>query len=233
MRKVFSVALMASLVCAFGLVQNANAGVTIDVQFRDATVPSGITISPGDAGTGCAFGGYGGGSVATGQCMDVVLRSTFDMIVIATSLTYDSDNGLAVGTLYAWKGPIVAWATSRSGPIPTACATVALSDMTNSIESFGCNVNPPNNPPVVAAGTYRIGTIVWDATGTVAGSETIAAYFRTGEAVGVIINGTPTSLIGSVVMGTHILTIIPEPGTASLLGLGLIGLILAGRRSRA
>jgi hypothetical protein len=33
-------------------------------------------------------------------------------------------------------------------------------------------------------------------------------------------------------VGSHILNIIPEPGTASLMGLGLVGLILAGRRSR-
>ena len=65
MRKMFSVALLATLACVFGL--SANAGVTIDVHFQDASIPSGITIQPGDLGPGCDFGGYAGGSASTGR----------------------------------------------------------------------------------------------------------------------------------------------------------------------
>ena len=235
MRKVFSVALMASLACAFGLVQNAKAGVTIDVLFQDATIASGITIAPGDAGTGCAFGGYAGGSVATGHCMDVILTSTYDMIVAGTSVAYDTDDGLLVGAIYEWKGGPIAW--NRGAPSGYCSPAAGITDTGTSISSFDCLVPPPNLPPNpnLAAGTYRIGTIVWDTSGTAVmanGFETVAAFLTGPDAVGVVINGIGVAWNANVVLGTHILTI-PEPGTVSLLGLGLVGLILAGRRNRA
>jgi threonine dehydrogenase-like Zn-dependent dehydrogenase len=48
--------------------------------------------------------------------------------------------------------------------------------------------------------------------------------------VGAVINGIITNVSATVVQGTH--RIIPEPGTAVLLGLGFVGLTLAARRRR-
>ena len=230
MRKVFSVALMA---LAFGLVQSANAGVTVDVIFQDATSPTGITIAAGDAGAGCAFGGYAGGSAAQGYCMDVVLTSDWEFIGAGTSVSYDSDNGLAIGSMYAWKGAIVGW--SRGNPSAFCAPPGSVIDTGSRIQSFDCIIPPPVPPPSVAAGSYKIGTIVWDTSGTTSGTEVVAAVINDLiNGVQAIINGNSTFLGSSdIVVGTHVLTIIPEPGTASLRGLGLFGLILAGRRSRA
>jgi len=230
MRKVFSVALMAF---AFGIVQSANAGVTIDVVFQDATAPTGITITAGDLGPGCEFGGYAGGSAASGYCMDVVLTTDNDFIGVATSVAYDSDNGLAIGSMYQWKGPIVGW--SRGNPSAFCSPLGDLNDRGNVIETFSCAIPPPPIPPTVAAGTYRMGTIVWDTSGTTSGTEVVAAVINDlFDGFASVINGNQVFMDSSmIVVGTHILTIIPEPGTASLLGLGLIGLIVAGRRSRA
>ena len=224
MRKVFSVALMASLACAFGLVQNANAGITVDVLFQDAGAPSGITISPGDAGPGCTFTGYYGNTVASGYCMDVLIKTTDPLIAINTDVTYDSDNGL--GVLLAAEPAQTATTSKASKCVPFD----GVSDMGTAVGHFDCQVPPPNGPPSVAPGTYKIGTIVWDTSGTTSGIETLTL---TRIIVGAVVNGNIVDVSHLVVAGSHIINIIPEPATASLLGLGLVGLILAGRRSRA
>ena len=229
MRKVFSVALMATLACVFGL--SANAGVTVDVIFQDTGTSALDVPITSPTGTGCAFGGYSGGSVSTGYCMDVILTSTHDMTVVSTSVSYDNTNGLAIASMYEWKGPIVS-----PGRIPTQCVNVGgLVDQGGVIESFDCGISFPNNPPVLAAGTYRVGTIIWDATGGAISSNAISAVINDlFDGVGAVINGNVVFLgSGDIVVNPGSLNIIPEPGTASLLGLGLVGLILAGRRSRA
>ena len=232
MRKVFSVALMATLACVFGLAQSANAGVTIDVVFHDATSPSGISVLPGDPGSpGCTFTGWAGGTVATGRCMDVMLRSTFDIIGMGTSVTYDNTNGLVLAGMYEWRGVGVSF--NKSGTLQKSCTPPAgLTDWGGVIQSFDCIIAPPNAPPTMAPGTYRIGTLVWD-TSAVTASSAIDAYINSLiDGVGVVINGNILNISSTVIVGGHILTIIPEPGTAALMGLGLAGLILAGRRSR-
>jgi hypothetical protein len=78
----------------------------------------------------------------------------------------------------------------------------------------------------MAPGTYRIGTIVWDTLGFTGAFSTVSF---TNVIVGAVINGIITDVSASVVIASHI---IPEPGTAALLGLGLVGLILATRRRR-
>ena len=222
MRKVFSVALLA---CVFGLAQSAMAGVTIDLQFQDVGVPSSLTILPGDtAAPGCSFGGYGGGSIATGRCMDVLVKSTWGLIAINTDVTYDSDNGL--GVLLAAEPSQTATTSKASKCVPFD----GVSDMGTAVGHFDCQVPPPNGPPSVAPGTYKIGTIVWDTSGTTSGIETLTL---TRIIVGAVVNGNIVDVSHLVVAGSHIINIIPEPATASLLGLGLVGLILAGRRSRA
>jgi len=80
---------------------------------------------------------------------------------------------------------------------------------------------------VAATGSYTIGTL----TLTVGAGDTINLNFS-GPAAGILtfdgstsVTITPTNLTG--------ITIIPEPTTAGLLGLGIVGLVLAGRRNRA
>jgi len=74
------------------------------------------------------------------------------------------------------------------------------------------------------AGSYTIGTV----TITVGAGNVISPFMST-------LDGFVTGASFSTVAPDSIIsvTVIPEPTTAALLGLGIVGLVMAGRRSRA
>lgn len=74
-------------------------------------------------------------------------------------------------------------------------------------------------------GTYTVGTVEI----TVSAGQTINPYF--GTLAGFVTNTYFSTLAPNGPLTG--ITIIPEPTTAALLGLGIMGLVLAGRRSRA
>lgn len=80
----------------------------------------------------------------------------------------------------------------------------------------------------INAGTYTVGTITIQA-GASAGSFGVVSFQRAG-----IDDWLDTSGYNVILpsLGTATMNVIPEPGTAGLLGLGLVGLIAVGRRSR-
>jgi len=230
-------ALLVSLVCVAGLAasvaQDTRAGVTIDVVFLDATSPSGITIDAGDAGPGgCGpCGAYYCYVSSPGYCMDVILTTTDSIVGMSVSVTYDGDNGLALDSMAEWVGVGVSF--NKVGTLQKACAPAGgLADNGGILQSFDCIIPEPNVPPMMDPGTYHIGTIIWDTSATTPGTEMIQAVLAGGDAVTAAINGNVVDVSASVVLGSHMLTIIPEPGTAALLGLGFVGLFLAARRRR-
>jgi hypothetical protein len=111
----------------------------------------------------------------------------------------------------------------------------------NNFESAGLLQNLPANGLAYSVGTftatapvrYRVGQAFFvvnaganDGTGNI-----FSGIFAPGDKF-IIGDGSGTILPASdLVLGTATV-VIPEPGTVSLLGLGLVGLILAGRRSR-
>jgi hypothetical protein len=148
------------------------------------------------------------GSNAPGtNTYDIVLSFTTGEAVAGFAVSTTTD-GTYTGAFT--ESTPVAFSIPLPGPGPIAVGTGIRGSWGAS--SFGPQVG----------GTFTIGTIEI----TVGAGNTIDPFFTLADGV-VTTSGTSiaTTLTG--------VTIIPEPTTASLLGLGIAGLVLAGRRRRA
>jgi hypothetical protein len=222
---MLSAALMMAL-ATVGFTRGASAGVTIDLVWRD-TSTAGLTITAGDAGATCTLTGANGG-VVPGRCMDVYMILTGDTLTgFGVSVAYPPVIGLTMNDGWQWFGTTFVdpqtGKTATFAPVTSHAMTAGggvVTDM-NGI------VAPPNGPPSLPPGTYKIGTIVWDASGVSAGSHILSAFLTLSDGFA---NGAHVLI--TPILHNAVLDVIPEPGTASLLGLGLVGLIVAGRRGR-
>jgi hypothetical protein len=237
MRKSCALVLLVLFSWIGGLGQDAQAGVTIDVYFVDTTIPSGITVLPGDtAAPGCTFTGYYGRTVAAGRCMDVMLYTTDALVAVNVSVTYENDNGLAVASFNEWSSVGVSF-DKIGNPVVSCAPHDGVTDSGSEVGKFDCSVPPSVGWPSMAPGTYRIGTIVWDTSAYVwdgiGFADVIAAYIDgLPGAFLAVRNGNIVDISSEVVLGVHVMKLIPEPSTAALLGLGLVGLVLTSRRRR-
>ena len=211
MRRMFSVGLAAALaLCVAG---TASAATTIDLK----------------------FGGIGGPTVTTSLAapatvtMSVFMTTTDGLEAFSTTIFWNNSDISAIAGTVKWSGILVpgfdsVFAPAMAGPAGTF---ITFIDNPNKrVFSFdGIQLGS-----AIPAGTYQLGTIVWLASA--AGTTTFTSGIIDGldGFIGCcgshIINGTVT-------FNGATMNVVPEPGTASLLGLGLVGLILAGRRKRA
>ena len=173
-----------------------------------------------------------GGDIAVGD--SVVLVLSFD----TTDLTDDSDTTLGWGISIGIDGS--AWNVEPGG----SQNELAFATVIPSFGTFGgvplVSPLPPNNgldPNIIRAGVWGSATAItpnpWGnevlATVTVtamrAGTFDLTPFFAPGDSFE--LNGDanyPANFVGTTI------TVVPEPGTALLMGLGLAGLAAAGRR---
>ncbi len=205
MRRMFSVGFAAALaLCVAG---TASAATSIDLLFAGTGTTQTEVASPSFAGV---------------VILNIFMVTTDNINFASISVEWDN-NGLSE-TNTEWSGEFFPSIGQFFGVFVPGTVTTG-----EKISSFD-GAFAPANTAGIPAGTYQLGTVVFD---DVAGwsTTTINAFILTGiDAFGEI---GGINITGSVALGSATINVVPEPGTAALLGMGLIGLVLAGRRKHA
>jgi hypothetical protein len=223
MRKLFVFAIMAGLMGLGGFVRDAQAGATVDLLFVGVNGgpivgTNTVTVSPGDTLT-----------------MAAVMRNDQTLTAAIFSLNYDldGDNELDVVSAFGWGGVVIFKAGTDffapiSGLDPSSATHVG------SFQGATTNLSLPRVLPIAGgafAGGYQMGTVTWkvNAGANNDGADIISGILAAG--LDVFGDGVFNDISSSVLFRSATVNV-PEPGTAALLGLGFIGLVLMGRRSR-
>lgn len=219
----------ASILIGALLARDSRAGATVDLLFvgrnGGAIAPTDSVVAlPGDTLT-----------------MAVLLRNDEPLIYASFALNYDldADDELDIVSAFQWRGVRIGKGLTDLfvpydllgfglAPRPDGRGQT-VPPTTTFVGSFqGQTLNSLRTLPPSAgafAGGYQMGTIVWKANAGVAddGADIVSGLLNFGW------DAVLRTSAGNVGVDFNPAAVIPEPGTASLLGLGIVGLGLLWR----
>ena len=206
------------LIGAALLSSDSRAGATVDLLFVGR---NGGAIAPTDTVAALP------GDTLT---MAVRLRNDQSLTAAVFSLNYDldGDNELDVVSAFQWLGvPLGSKGSDFFAPL--APLSPVTPTFVGSFQGYAINVSLPRTLPP-SPGGYQMGTVVWKVNPGVNddGADIISGILNPGvDAFG---DAVFNEISARVRFNSATVNLIPEPGTASLLGLGLVGLVLLRRR---
>ena len=211
---------------------SAGAAITLDMIWAAPASVGGGTPTLSFVGTPDANLGGGCKKLGEGQqdgyCLQLILTIDVPWAAATSNFGWSEAGSGMVNTnvadySFGYNNPLTALGLTHIGP---------MYRMTNECSVVGCDkvigsVGAAAGADSGAAGTWTLGSVNFDLTGTVVGTHEIENFWRVG--IDDIIN-TVGHLPGGAPGASGYVTVVPEPGTVSLLGLGIVGLVLAGRR---
>jgi len=211
---------------------SAGAAITLDMIWAAPASVGGGTPTLSFVGTPDANLGGGCKKLGEGQqdgyCLQLILTIDVPWAAATSNFGWSEAGSGMVNTnvadySFGYNNPLTALGLTHIGP---------MYRMTNECSVVGCDkvigsVGAAAGADSGAAGTWTLGSVNFDLTGTVVGTHEIENFWRVGiDGIG----NTTSNLPLTAPLASGYVTLVPEPGTASLLGLGIVGLVLAGRR---
>jgi hypothetical protein len=200
----FTVGLVSGLAALVGFAGSANASATIDLVWASTGTNTASFLSSG----------------ATDTVSIILTAGPNDSIGAGVTIDYSALGALFTVTAFS--------STAFTMPLPfNLGSTVDTGTMITNINAAG-GLGPGQT--LLSGASFTLGTITFQRTAVVGTGSFALSTILTGsdhvlDGTGTIIDGTTTFNGGFAVAP------VPEPGTLSLLGMGLGGLYVVGRRS--